>query len=185
MTDNIQPNEDPIYERMPDEPTLWYDRFLVYLRMGPARTMLGAVHLVEEADKGGEKRSSKTPGAWDNAAKEWNWRVRAESWDDYRRKQVFTDGNAYDVARVEKLNKYSQRLEQQIDLMLDSMPKKIRKPWFNHFLYEKYLQSLEALAQETGGRVKKQDITSGGEKLDGPQVVFYMPEVKAEDGYDG
>lgn len=173
------------WERQEGEDTMWYDRFLVFLRMGPSRTMLGAVHLVEEAEKSREKQSSKTPGAWNDAAKEWNWQKRAEAWDDYRRKQVFTQGNAYDVARVEKLNKYSERIEQELDKMFTAMPKKPRKGWFNHFMYEKYLQSLDALAQETGGRVKKQDITSAGEKLDGPHVIFYMPETKPEEGYDG
>lgn len=163
---------------------MWYDRFMVFLLMGPSRSLLGAVHL-EEAQKSTEKRSRSVPGAWFATAKEWNWRDRADAWDEYRRKQVFTEGNAYDLTRIEKLNKYSQRLERQLDLMLDAMPKKIRKPWFNHFLYEKYLQSLDALAQETGGRVRKQDITSAGEKLDSPQVVFYMPDVPPEEGYDG
>lgn len=149
------------WERQEGEDTMWYDRFLVFLRMGPSRTMLGAVHLVEEAEKSREKQSSKTPGAWNDAAKEWNWQKRAEAWDDYRRKQVFTTGNAYDVTRVEKLNKYSEALENEIDKMMKALArrKKIEKPWFNQFLYEKYLQSLEALATETGGRAKKSEIT--------------------------
>lgn len=143
------------WEWQDGEPNLWYDRFLVYLRMGPSRTKLGAVHLVEEAEKGREKQSSKVPGAWNDAASEWRWKERAEAWDEYRRKQVFTQGNAYDVNRVEKLNKYSERLETEIDRMLDALAKKkTRKVWFNHFMYEKYLQSLDALAAETGGRVK-------------------------------
>ena len=167
------------------EPNLWYDRFVLFLHMGPSRSLLGAVHL-EEAQKSAEKRSHSVPGAWFDAAKEWNWRERAEGWDDYRRKQVFTTGNAYDVNRAEKLNHYSERLEAELNKMLDKLAKKKSgKVWFNQFLYEKYLQTLEALAQETGGRVKKQDITTGGEKLEGPHVIFYMPEVTPEEGYDG
>src|SRR5258708_25603986 len=107
---SMSDEQDP-WERQESEPTLWYDRFLVFLRMGPSRTKLGAVHLVEKAEKSGEKRSSRTPGAWDDAIRDWDWVKRASSWDDFRRKQVFTTGNAYDVTRVEKLNKYSESLE--------------------------------------------------------------------------
>ena len=153
--------EQEPWARQENEPTLWYERFLVYLQMGPARTLLGAVHEVEKAEKSGKKRSSRVPGAWDNAVEEWDWKKRAEAWDDYRRKQVFTTGNAYDVTRVEKLNKYSEALEAELDKVMAALArrKKITKPWFNPFLYEKYLQSLEALAAETGGRIKKSEAT--------------------------
>lgn len=153
MSDEQEP-----WARQKNEPNLWYSRFMAYLLMGPSRSLLGAEN-AEKISKGQKKSEVSASGAWRNAAKTWNWRERAEAWDEYRRKQIFTEGNAYDVTRIEKLNKYSQRLEQQIDLMLDSLPKKITKPWFNHFLFEKYLQALEALAQETGGRVKKTELT--------------------------
>jgi hypothetical protein len=38
----------------------------------------------EQADKGGQKRT-KVSGAWDKAAARWNWRKRAEAWDDQQR----------------------------------------------------------------------------------------------------
>lgn len=150
-------DEQEAWARQENEDTLWYERFLVFLRMGPSRSLLGSVHL-EEEQKSAEKRSSSVPGAWYDASKQWNWRKRAEAYDDYRRKRVFTMGNAYDVIRVEKLNKYSERIEQELDKMFDALPKRMKKPWFNHFMFEKYLQSLDALAAETGGRVKKSEV---------------------------
>lgn len=157
---SMSDEQGQVWERQEGEDTMWYDRFFVFLRMGPSRTLLGAVHEVEKAQKSAEKHSVSIPGAWSDAAKKWDWRKRAEAWDDYRRKQVFTTGNAYDVTRVEKLNKYSELLESEIDKMLKALAKKkIDKPWFNQFLYEKYLQSLEALAAETGGRIKKNETT--------------------------
>jgi hypothetical protein len=153
-------DEQSLWEQQDGEPSLWYDRFMAYLLMGPSRTKLGAVHLVEKAEKSREKQSTKVPGAWNDAFNQWNWKERAEAWDEYRRKQVFTQGNAYDVTRVEKLSKYSEKLEAEMDRMFEALAKKkTRKAWFNQFLYEKYLQSLEALAAETGGRTKKQEIT--------------------------
>lgn len=149
-------DEQQVWERQEEEPNLWYDRFMSYLQMGPSRSLLGTVH-AEEARNSKEKQSSSPPGAWSEAFKQWKWKERAEAYDDYRRKQVFTQGNAYDVYRTERLNHYSQRLEQELDKMLNALPKKPKKPWFNHFLYEKYLQTLEALAAETGGRVKRSE----------------------------
>lgn len=146
------------WARQENEPNLWYDRFTAFLLMGPSRSLLGTEN-AEKVSKGQEKSETSASGAWREAAKEWNWRARAEAWDEYRRKQVFTEGNAYDVTRIEKLNKYSQRIEAELDKMFTSLPKKPKKPWFNHFMYEKYLQSLDALAQETGGRVKKNETT--------------------------
>ena len=150
-------DEQEPWARHEGEPNNWYSRFLSYLQMGPSRSLLGAINA--ESVQKSSKKFNGTPQPWLDAFKKWHWKERAEAWDEYRRKQVFTQGNAYDLARIEKLSKYSERLEQQIDLMLDSLPKKIKKPWFNQFLYEKYLQSLEALAAETGGRVKKSEVS--------------------------
>jgi hypothetical protein len=167
-------DEQPIWERMNGETNLWYDRFCLYLSMGPSRSLLGTVN--EEAQKSAKKRSSSVPGAWYDASNQWDWKARAEAWDEHRRRYTFTSGNAYDVTRIEKLNRYSERLEREIDKMLDAMPAQIKKPWFNQFLYEKYLQTLEAIASETGGRVKtvKQEVTGkDGAPL---QVVLCLPD---------
>ena len=178
--------EQDAWERQEGEPNNWYSRFVLFLQMGPSRSLLGAVN-IEKAQKSQEKLNYVSQ-AWREAAKQWNWRERAESWDEYRRKQVFVMGNAYDVTRVEKLAKYSERLEGEIDKMLTSLENKkledIKKPWFNQFLYEKYLQSLEALAAETGGRVKlsKQELTG---KDGGPlQTLLCLPD-NGDDEEDG
>lgn len=158
MTDPGQQDETPIYERLPEEPNLWYDRFVQYLQMGPSRSLLGAVN-AEKAKKSKEKQTSNIPGAWSEAAKQWRWKERAEAWDEYRRKQVFTTGNAFDINRIEKLSKFSECLEQEIKKMFEALEKEKALPVFNAQLYAKYLESLEALAAETGGRVKKNEMT--------------------------
>lgn len=178
-------SDEQLWERMEvngeEEPNLWYDRFVLYLHMGPSRSLLGTVHLEEKAQKSPKKPSGSIPGAWKDAANLWNWKQRAEAYDEYRRKQVFTQGNAYDVTRVEKLNKYAEELELQIDRMLKSLPKRPKKPWFNHFMYDKYLQTLDALAQETGGRVKKQESTV---QVVG-KVGIYLPQKDVKGGETG
>jgi hypothetical protein len=176
-------DEQP-WERQEDEQNNHYEMFLFYLHLGPSRTKLGAVH---EAEKSRKKQtlSKKVPGNWNDVYEQWNWRKRAETYDEYRRKQVFTQGNAYDLARIEKLNKYSERLEQELDKMLDSLPKTIKKPWFNHFMYEKYLQSLEALAQETGGRIRttKQEV-SGSVDITGAKELLKQRLEQLEQAHD-
>ena len=178
--------EQDVWERQDGEPNKWYSRFVIFLQMGPSRSLLGAVNI--EKDRNGQKKAEvSAPTSWREAAKQWNWRARAEAWDEYRRKQVFVMGNAYDVNRVEKLAKYSERLEGEIDKMLTALENKkleeIKKPWFNQFLYEKYLQSLEALAAETGGRVKRQEITG---KDGGPlQTILCLPDNGDEEEDEG
>lgn len=159
--------QSQLWERQESEPNLWYERFMLYFMLGPSRSLRQAI--LQET-KGDKERQISVPQSWWDAYKTWNWKERAEAYDEYRRKQVFTEGNAYDVRRVERLNYYSLRLEQELDKIFASLPKKPKKPWFNHFLYEKYLQTLEALAQETGGRVKttKQEVTG----KDGGAVEF-------------
>lgn len=175
-------DEKDIWERQDGEPNNWYSRFVIFLQMGPSRSLLGSINL-EKAQKGLEKLNYVSQ-SWREAAKQWDWRERAEMWDEYRRKQVFVQGNAYDVNRVEKLNKYTEMLEAEIDKMLDALAKKkIEKPWFNQFLYEKYLQSLEAIAAETGGRVKRQEITG---KDGAPfQTILCLPDNGDEDNESG
>jgi len=72
------------WERMENEPILWYTRFERYRLMGSNRSLLG-VHKLEIAEKGRKGKSNKpptkAPTAWDKAASEWNWKTRAEAWD--------------------------------------------------------------------------------------------------------
>lgn len=183
--------EQDAWERQEGEPNNWYSRFVLFLQLGPSRSLRKAI-AAEKATKGDKEQQFSdvsllsVPRSWFDASHQWNWRERAEAWDEHRRKQVFVMGNAYDVTRVEKLAKYSERLEGEIDKMLTSLENKkledIKKPWFNQFLYEKYLQSLEALAAETGGRVKKQEITG---KDGGPlQTILCLPD-NGDDEEDG
>ena len=166
-----------IPERMPDEPSLWYDRFLLYAQMGPSRSVLGTFN-AERAQKGA-KRVVSLPGAWQEATKKWEWKKRAEAYDELRRKHIFTQGYASELVRVEKMDKLAQALEARIAKMLLCMAEPEKgKAKFNSFLYDMYLKTLDAIAQETGGRVKKQEITgANGGPLD---VLLYLPEQEQE-----
>lgn len=84
-----------IWERQDNEPTLWFSRFQRFLALGRERSLLGLYNAVrrEKAGKDGKpfKVATSTPGAWDEAAKKWNWRKRAEAYDLTQLKQEFGD----------------------------------------------------------------------------------------------
>lgn len=60
------------------EGMLWFARFTLYREMGTERTLLGAVRV----HKGGA-RCISVPGAWDRAFERWQWKKRAEAWDQH------------------------------------------------------------------------------------------------------
>lgn len=66
-----------IWDRQPDEPLLWYERFERYRLAGPGRSLLA----IYQAEKSGPGRGQKVAGAWNSAAEQWRWQQRAEAWD--------------------------------------------------------------------------------------------------------
>jgi hypothetical protein len=78
-----------LYERWKAEPIIWYSRFEEYRLMGPKRSILAVYK--RECEKGtipkGLERAGKglikaVPSSWAAAAKKWQWRKRAEAWDE-------------------------------------------------------------------------------------------------------
>ncbi len=66
------------WDRQPGEPTKWYGRFLVYLELGPARTLTEAFALVNKQE---DKPAHCPNGRWTLAQRQWQWRARAQAWD--------------------------------------------------------------------------------------------------------
>lgn len=75
---------DNPWDRQAGEPALWYNRFTVYRRMGPERTLLGAWRKATEAESGGIRRGAKLPGAWQRQYERWTWKARAEAFDRHK-----------------------------------------------------------------------------------------------------
>jgi hypothetical protein len=85
---------EPIWVQGKHEPKLWFERFNKYLRMGRKRSKLAVYrqerlaasdvssnsYKREKAGKGGIK---SVPHAWDGAADRYQWRKRAEAFDDH------------------------------------------------------------------------------------------------------
>lgn len=174
----------PVWERCPEEKALWYGRFCVFLHMGTERTLLGAVHRVEEAEKGRKKQSKKVPGSWNTACDQWQWHQRAEAWDAAERarieaqRQVYVDaimqeGYALVHERVKSLGDVARQLLGYIgevnrvflpdvkSIGFGESTERVDLVNFNDALFEQYRKYVADIAAETGGRVKqvKQDST--------------------------
>lgn len=73
------------WDRLPDEPGVWYERFELYRSLGPGRTLEQAWRL----DKERTGLNAKRPHfRWYEVKKEWRWDERAQAWDDYQNHQV-------------------------------------------------------------------------------------------------
>ena len=73
------------WDRKPDEPNLWYDRFDVYRLLGPRRSVERAFNVLRQS---GQLRGARPGAAWYNAAKQWHWKQRAEAWDTQERERL-------------------------------------------------------------------------------------------------
>jgi hypothetical protein len=111
------------WERMKNEPALWYMRFQVYLKMGSKRSLQAALTKepdTQEAPKGTKKPKEKNglsdvsisvPGSWKRACKLWNWVGRAEAYD-----QHIQDTQALVVRKAACSQEYSSRAWRVMEL---------------------------------------------------------------------
>ena len=65
------------------EPGRWYHRFTMFRALGHDRSMLRVCNQWRR-DKARNVGTS-TPLSWGHAAERWNWKERAEAWDEHRR----------------------------------------------------------------------------------------------------
>jgi hypothetical protein len=66
------------WEQQPGEPEKAFGRFLVYLRLGPTRTLTEAARMAGGRSSGGKYSFG---GNWSRYCTEWHWRDRARAWD--------------------------------------------------------------------------------------------------------
>lgn len=103
-------DDEQIWQQQPGEPARWYARFELFRLAGPDRSLLGSVH-TEEANCSRDKRSARVPGAWDQAARKWRWRERAEAWDASRQELVRKEEEAAFTLRRKVWLSQSQALQ--------------------------------------------------------------------------
>ena len=150
--------------------------------------------------------SAKSLGTW-SSRYDWQARavaydVAIEAEKELERKAVFAAGLALDYERTRKLLRLADFLEDQIYEQGEPNPLTGYQPYhnvwvpdvksigsgefaervdierFNAPLLAEYRATLDDIAREVGGRIKKADVTSGGAALNGP--VVFLPEVDDE-----
>lgn len=90
------------WDQQPGESALWFGRFTQYRLLGPRRSIDSA----HRASKPIEGLTGQTAGAhWFKAAREWDWKARAEAWDEAEREEFV----ASEAAR--RLDARRRRLE--------------------------------------------------------------------------
>jgi len=113
-----------IWERMDDEPWLWFQRFTNYfLPLGPGRTMLGAytamVNVEQPAIADARKKKKeadpkhRTPNGvsfWSKAALEWHWRERSKAFDNFAYKGAQAHVELARLTLLESSNKAAEAL---------------------------------------------------------------------------
>lgn len=170
-----------------------------WLRLGVGRTIPSLLEQYEFLpEKATPTQSIDTLYLW---SKSYDWRARAAEYDvdleerkNKERETVIKQGLALEFERVKKLKRLARLLESQIyeqdeisgqfvNLWVDDVKSVGSKDnaeiveivRFNPALLEQYRKVLEDIAKETGGRVQRADVTTGGEMLTMPMVFLPQP----------
>ena len=113
------------WERQEGESAKWFFRFRNYLALGSNRS----VHAVFEAEnKKGQAKASYNPGkGWYNAAKRYQWQIRADAWDNEQDEQKAEQMRQIAMQcaftsrpyRITQLNSMAETLSRQLEKGLE------------------------------------------------------------------
>ena len=104
------------WDRRPKEPSRWFERFELYRALGPNRTLQAAFEAYW-LEQGKARNAIARPGqAWHQAAKCWQWRARAEAFDDAERARLrATEAERRFDARLRRLAIVEQLREEVVE----------------------------------------------------------------------
>ena len=114
---------DP-WDRLPDEPSLWYDRFETYRLLGVRRSVSRAYRICRLSQ---ELKRPHVHSRWYGVAERWNWASRAEAWDEvcrteFRERQTQRIQDAQN-ARIDMIQSVLERSFDRILPELDDVEK--------------------------------------------------------------
>lgn len=109
--DNEQPTTQ-IWEQWEGEPDTWFTRFDVYRLLGPLRTIEAAWKQINTSGIRKGKRPSKF---WYSYAKEFEWKKRAEAWDQHLRDEQEKRWNDSIMGKSEILARWSEQARANIN----------------------------------------------------------------------
>ena len=108
------------WERQRDEPAKWFGRFDQFFRpAGTDRSLRGAYQAWREQERPEMSRvSNGVSEAWQRNAKRWDWKARAEAWDEAERvkrlKEEEAEGTKWRKRRRELLAAFYARTAQAL-----------------------------------------------------------------------
>lgn len=113
-TTNTSQERKP-WERMPDEPSDWYNRFLLFLGLGYNRSVVGAYRKEQQGlpeddakkDQDWDDREG-APKSWYNAAHQYNWSARATAYDDAQARALLS--NEEEIQRIARAKRIDAAL---------------------------------------------------------------------------
>lgn len=111
-----QAEQSQVWDRMPGESSLWFSRFEQYRMAGPGRSMLGVFNRWRESR--GKSRCHSMSDHWVQASRRYQWRDRAEAWDDYQRAQDRVAWEARRRAQREQEWSNADKLQKRVEAML-------------------------------------------------------------------
>ncbi len=181
------PDQDasPIYERLADEPSKWFARFLIYRNMGASRrSRLAAAneYLVLEhtrktttlqASNGVLKLYKVVPSAWWNASQRWNWKARAEAYDTMlqaKAEENYQKLKEFEAAEIARIMSTGYALKHERIQGLDKMARLVETSfrdehgtmifqWLTPDKIREYRGCLDDIAKELGDRVSRKELT--------------------------
>lgn len=163
-----------------------------FLRLGPGRLLS---MLVTRYAQGTEGNRLEPPTTSASTLKKWSmrfgWQVRAAEYDNReleepkneRRLRIMEEGLALDYERVAELTELAKFLKAQIyetgvggeyhnvwmpdvkQVGAGETVERVNIERFNGALISEFRATLDDIAKETGGRIRKTDVTSNGETL--------------------
>jgi hypothetical protein len=83
-----QMREARAWDRRPEEPSLWYERFLIYCNLGQRRSIAAAYRRYRalydsDIETDGDCKANAAPSTWYEYADRYDWLERATLYDDW------------------------------------------------------------------------------------------------------
>lgn len=170
-----------IWERLPDEPLLWFRRFERFRLMTPTRSIAEVFQDEHKTEKNREKPRKKPTGDWYEQAQQWQWIERVTAWDavqtthleqliESEKTRVLKEGFAVMHRRVAQLNTLSEQLLQYAQdeskvwlpdvkaIGIGEFTERVDLVQFNDALFREIRACFADIAAELGERVKRKEI---------------------------
>ena len=94
------------WDRWPNEPPNWFERFDRYYRsLGPGRTLTAAYQIHYKDIHGKLPSRAGVIDSWNEESKKWEWKTRAEAWDAKVRQEML---RAEEEELVEMARRHTQ-----------------------------------------------------------------------------